>query len=101
MTSVVVNGSTPFGGMSNQLVENLFAVDEAITRLAAAVAVAASGFGGVAGTEYETGTNFGVVPSATPGAQGLAFAFAVNTLAGDWATFKSGALASIEELDNG
>lgn len=101
MTSVVVNGATPFGGMSNQMVENIFSVDEAVTRLAAAVAVAASGFGGVAGTEYETGTNFGVVPSVTPGEQGLAFAFAVNTLAGDWATFKASALAAIEQLDNG
>lgn len=101
MTAVVINGATPFGGMSNQMVETIWAVDQAITRLAAAVAVAASGFVGVAGTEYETGSNFGVVPSATPGDQGLAFAFAVNTLAGDWATFKSGALAAIEELDNG
>lgn len=101
MTSVVVNGATPFGGMSNQLVENIWTVDEAITRLSAAVAIAASGYGGISGTEYETGTNFGVVPDATPGAQGLAFAFAVNTLAGDWTTFRTAALAAIEQLDNG
>lgn len=101
MTSVVVNGATPFGGMSNQLIENIWAVDEAITRIAAAVATAASGFGGTSGTEYETGTNFGVVPSAVPGAQGLAFAFALNTLAGDWATFRTAALSAIEQLDNG
>jgi nicotinamide mononucleotide (NMN) deamidase PncC len=101
MTSVVVNGATPFGGMSNQMVENIWAVDQAITRLAAAVAVAASGFSGTAGTEYETGSNFGVVPSSTPGAQGAAFAYAVNILSGDWATFRTAALASIEQLDNG
>jgi hypothetical protein len=101
MSSVVVNGSTPFGAMSNQMIENIWAVDEAMTRLAAAVATAASSYGGTAGTEYETGTNFGVVPSATPGAQGAAWAYALNVLAGDWGTFKSSALSSIEQLDNG
>ena len=101
MTSVVVNGATPFGGMSNQMIENIWAVDQAITRLAAAVAVAASGFSGTAGTEYETGSNFGVVPSSTPGAQGAAFAYAMNTLSGDWATFRTAALGAIEQLDNG
>lgn len=101
MSAVVVNGATPFGGMSNAMIENIWAVDQAIARLQAAVAVAASGFGGTAGTEYETGSNFGVVPSATPGDQGLAYAFAVNTLAGNWSTFKSAALASINQLDNG
>lgn len=101
MTSVVVNGATPFGGMSNQMVENIWAVDEAITRLSAAVSVAASGYGGTAGTEYETGTNFGVVPNATPGSKGSDFAFAIATLANDWATFRTAALGAIEQLDNG
>lgn len=101
MTAVVINGATPFGGMSNQMIENIWAVDESMTRLAAAVAVAASGYGGTAGTEYETGTNFGVVPNATPGSKGSDFAFAMNTLAGQWTTFKAAALSAIEQLDNG
>lgn len=101
MTSVVVNGATPFGGMSNQMIENIWAVDESITRLSAAVSVAASGYGGTAGTEYETGTNFGVVPSGTPGAKGADYAFAVATLANQWATFRAAALGAIEQLDNG
>jgi hypothetical protein len=101
MTAVVVNGATPFGGMSNEMIENIWAVDSAITRLAAAVAVAASGYGGTAGTEYETGTNFGVVPSASAGAKGADFAYAIGILAGQWATFKTGALGAIEQLDNG
>lgn len=101
MTTVVINGATPFGGMSNAMIENIWLVDQAMTRLAAAVAIAASGYGGTAGTEYETGTNFGVVPSASPGAKGGDFAFALNTLAGQWTTFKNGALAAIEQLDNG
>lgn len=101
MTSVVVNGATPFGSMSNQMIENIWTVDESITRLSAAVAVAASGYLGTAGTEYETGTNFGVVPSSTPGAKGGDFAYAVATLATQWNTFRTAALAAIEQLDNG
>lgn len=101
MTAVVINGATPFGGMSNQMIENIWSVDDAITRLSAAVAVAASGYGGVAGTEYETGTNFGVAPNSSPGEKGADFAFAINTLAGQWATFKAAALAAVEQLDNG
>jgi len=87
--------------MSNQMVENLHAVNDSVLRLQAAVAAAASGYSGAAGTEYETGTNFGVAASATAGAQGLSWAFAVNTLAGDWATFWTAAMASINALDNG
>ena len=102
MTAIVVNGATPFGAMNNQMVENLHSVNDQITRLAAAVAAAASGFGGTAGTEYEgNSTNFGVVADATPGQQGASFAYAVNVLAGDWATFWTAALASINALDNG
>jgi hypothetical protein len=87
--------------MSNEAVASLHSVNEQITRLQAAVAAAASGFGGTAGTEYEGGSNFGVTPSATPGAQGLAYAFAVNTLATAWATFYAAQVASINALDNG
>lgn len=101
MTSIVVNGSTPFGGMSNEMVENIWVVDEAITRLSAAVALAATGYLGTPGTEYETGTNFGVVPSATPGAKGADFAFSIATLSNQWVTFKTAALGAINQLDNG
>lgn len=101
MSSIIVNGATPFGGMSNGMVDSLNGVNEAITRLAAAAADAASGYTGTAGTEYETGTNFGVVPSATPGAQGSAYAFALNNLASNWAAFWSANAAYISALDNG
>lgn len=101
MSAVVVNGATPFGAMSNQMVENFFAVDQAVARLQAAVADAASGYSGTAGTEYETGSNFGVVPSATPGAQGAAWAYAINVFANNWATFRAANIASISQLDNG
>ena len=101
MTAIVVNGSTPFGAISNEIVDNLKAVDQAITRLEAAVGQAASGYGGTAGTEFETGTNFGVVASATPGAQGTSWRFAVDTLSTAWTTFMTSASASIAALDNG
>jgi len=101
MSAIIVNGSTPFGGMSNQMVDNLNAANQAITRLQAAVADAASGYGGTAGTEYETGSNFGVVPNSVPGDRGAAFAYALNVLAGNWATFWAANQASISALDNG
>jgi hypothetical protein len=101
MTSVVVSNATPFGQMSNTMVENFWAIDQAITRLQAAIASASSGFAGTAGTEYETGSPFGVVQSSTPGAQGAAWAYAVNVLAGNWATFRAVAIASIDAIDNG
>ena len=101
MSAIIVNGATPFGGMSNQMVDNLNAVNQAMSRLQAAVADAASGYAGTAGTEYETGSNFGVTPGASPGAQGAAYAYALNVLTGNWATFWAANLASISALDNG
>lgn len=99
--SIIVSNAAPFGAMSNEMVAGLHTVNEQMQRLQAAVAAAASGFGGTAGTEYEGGSNFGVTPNATPGAQGLAYAFAVNTLTTAWATFYAAQVASINALDNG
>jgi hypothetical protein len=102
MTSVIISNTPPFGALTNQAVADLFTVNQAIVRLQAAVASAASGYAGTAGTEYEgNGTNFGVVASSDPGAQGAAYSFALLTLANAWTTFWNAALASIEELDNG
>lgn len=101
MTALVVNGSTPFGAISNAMVDNLHLVNDAMLRLQAAVAAAASGYTGTAGAEYETGTNFGVAPDATPGQQGASWAYAVNVLTGNWATFWAANIASITALDNG
>jgi hypothetical protein len=102
MTAIIISNTPPFGALTNETVSNLFAVNEAVTRLQAAVAAASSGYSGTAGTEYEgNGTNFGVVANATPGAQGAAYAYALGNLATAWNTFWTGALASIEALDNG
>ena len=102
MTSIIVSNTPAFGAMSNQMVADARKVNDEISRLSAAVAAAASGFGGTAGTEYEgNATNFGVVASATPGAQGAAYAFALNSLATNWATFWAANAAYINALDNG
>lgn len=102
MTATIVSNTPPFGAMSNQMIGNLNTVNQQMTRISAAVAAAASGFGGTAGTEYEgNGTNFGVVASATPGAKGADYAYALNNLATAWATFWAANVASINALDNG
>lgn len=101
MSSLIINGATTFGGLSNEMIDNIWEVDQAMERLSAAVAVAASGYGGTPGTEYETGTNFGVAPSAVPGAKGSDFAYAVGLLSNHWTTFKASALGAIQQLDNG
>jgi hypothetical protein len=87
--------------MSNDMVNNIRAVNDQITRLQAAAASAASGYGGTAGTEFETGSTFGVAPSASPGAQGAAWQFAVGTINTAWATFMTASLGAINTLDNG
>jgi len=101
MTATVISNAAPFGAMTNDMVADLFTVTEVMDRLKAAVATAASGYDGTAGTEYEDGTNFGVAAGDTPGAKGSDYAFAVNTLATHWETFWTAAKASIEQLDNG
>jgi hypothetical protein len=102
MSATIISNVPPFGASTNRTIANLHTVDEAISRLAAAVATASSAFQGTPGTEFEgEGNNFGVVASDVPGEQGLAYAFAVNTLATGWRAFWSTASPSIQQLDNG
>lgn len=99
MPSIQVN-NVGFGQMSNQIPKQFYLLDQYIVRLEAAVAQAASGFNGTAGTEFEN-TEFGVVASSTPGAQGTAWRSAVDGLSSAWNTFKSSAIGQINALDNG
>lgn len=102
MTATVISNAAPFGSMTNDLVADLYAVSEVMVRLQAAVATAASGFDGVAGTEYEDGTNFGVAADPdTPGLKGQDYAYAIGQLATAWGTFWTAAKPSVEALDNG
>jgi hypothetical protein len=112
MAALIIPNSTPFGGMTNQTTSKLLALNTTMARLKDAIATAASGYAGVAGTEYESPSmgmnmmpqqnNFGVVPDpAEAGGNGTAYAYAVNTLIGHWETFWTAAEASISQLDNG
>jgi hypothetical protein len=110
MTTTIIsqNGSYPFGLMTNQAVSKMIATNTAMERLQEAIATASSGYTGEPGTEFEvpvnmmSGTNlFGVVPSATPGEQGQAYAYAVGALNTEWEKFWTAARPYIEQLDNG
>jgi hypothetical protein len=102
MTATIISNTPPFGALTNQTISDLFALNQSMIRLQAAVSNAASGFGGTAGTEYEgNGTNFGVIADTTPGAKGADYAYAVNVLANAWTTFWAASLGAIEALDNG
>jgi hypothetical protein len=117
MTAIIISssGMYPFGTMTSQMVARLIAANAQVGRLQDAVTTASNGFTGTPGTEFEapvvTGSP-GVIPSATnlfgvtpnpdtPGAQGVAYADAVTSLATAWATFWTAAAPFVEQLDNG
>lgn len=102
MPASIISNSQPFGALTNQVVANLYEVQAGMARLNSAIAGAAAGYAGTAGTEYEgAATNFGVAAGATPGAAGSDYAFALATLSGQWATFWTAASGAIQQLDNG
>jgi hypothetical protein len=102
MSATIISNAAPFGALSNQMVAELYDINDRITRLQGAIAGASSGYTGTAGTEYEgTGNNFGVLASSAPGAKGSDFAFAVGTISAAWTTFWGAASGSISALDNG
>jgi len=102
MSALIISNTPPFGAMTNQSIAELHELNDAIARLSAAVATAASGYDGVPGTEYETDSNFGVLADATtPGKNGTDYAYAVGQLQSAWDTFWTAAKPSIEQLDNG
>lgn len=112
MAALIIPPSTPFGAMTNQTTSRLIGLNTTMARLKDAVATAASGYTGTAGTEYEapsmgmnmmqTQNNFGVVPDpAEAGKNGTDYAYAVNILIGHWDAFWVLAEPSISQLDNG
>lgn len=100
MTAIIVNGSTPFGGMANAAVNNLIHAINDIHRVRQAEAAAQSGAGSPTGQALEGG-NFGVTASVTPGDQGAAWAFALENLDNALQAFLTANQASITALDNG
>jgi len=100
MSSIIVNGATPFGAMSNVAIANLIGSIAAIHRIAQAAAIAQIGVT-PAGAAVETGSNFGVIPSAVAGAQGAAFVYAIDTLDNALQAFLVINQGAITALDNG
>jgi hypothetical protein len=112
MASLVISNQTNFGSMTNSAVGRLISLNATMERLKDAVATASSGYTGVPGTEFEAvsgapgpvpgGNNFGVQPDPTePGKTGTDYAYAVNQLTAQWATFWAAAQPYVEQLDNG
>jgi hypothetical protein len=112
MVALVIPTSTTFGQMTNSVVSRLAGLNTTVLRLNEAVATASAGFTGTPGTEFEAASggmgmpyqqnNFGVQPdSATPGANGAAYADAVTGLAAQWEAFWALAAPFIKTLDNG
>lgn len=114
-TTVIQNSPTyPYGQMTNQTIGRLLSMNTTMARLKDAIANAASGYTGIAGTEFEVRsagamaqntagipTLFGVVPSDTPGEQGASYRYAMDSLAVAWESFWTTAEPFINQLDNG
>ena len=82
MTSIIVSNTPPFGAMSNQMVADALKLTKKLLALLLLSQGRLVDSAARLASEYEGGsTQFGVVASATPGAQGAAFAYALNSLA--------------------
>jgi hypothetical protein len=99
--AVIVNGATPFGGMSNAAIGKLIEAIASIHRVRQAAVAAQSGAPEPVAAALETGSNFGVVPSATPGEKGADYAYALNTLDDALQALLSANQGQITALDNG
>jgi hypothetical protein len=100
MTAIVVSSATPFGAMSNEAISNLISAIDDLHRVRLAAAAAKTGVSPT-GTALETGSNFGVVPSGTPGEQGDAYAYALEVLDDAAQAFLAASQSQITALDNG
>lgn len=103
MSSVVIQNTQAFGGMTNNMTGVLYSLNNNLPRLQAAINNASTGFTGTAGTQYEgANTLFGVVEDPNnPGAQGQAYASAIVTIVNAWNTFWQAAQGAIDTIDNG
>jgi hypothetical protein len=100
MTAIVVNGSTPFGGLVNEAINNFISASAAIHRANLAQAAAQNGAAEPTAAALEGG-NFGVVPDDTPGQQGAAWAYALDVLDTALQGFLTTHQGQITALDNG
>jgi hypothetical protein len=101
MSAIIIDGRTPFGGMSNAAISNLIKAIRDIHRVNLAQAAAQSGAPSPTAAALETGSNFGVAVSGAAGAKGADFAFAVATLDTALQAFLAANQGAITALDNG
>lgn len=101
MSAIIVNGAAPFGAISNKAIQNLISAIDDIHRVNLAAAAAQSGAASPVAAALETGSNFGVVASDTPGEKGADYAYALGLLDAALQTFKSTNQGFITALDNG
>lgn len=100
MTATIINGATPFGGITVNAVSNLIDAIKDIHRVRLAMVSAQAGAPDQ-GVALETGSNFGVVPGTTPGTKGADFAFALTVLDDALQSFLTTNQNVITALDNG
>ena len=101
MSAIIVNGSTPFGALSNAAIAKLIEAAAELHRCKLASAAAQNGAPDPIGAALETNSNFGVVPSTTPGEQGAAYAYALDVLDQALQAFVVANQGQITALDNG
>jgi hypothetical protein len=102
MSAIIVNGSTPFGGMSNAGIANLISAIADLHRVNLAAAAAQSGAPDPTGAALETGSNFGVMPDPVEaGKQGTAYSYALDVLDQALQAFLAANKDQITALDNG
>lgn len=120
MTTTIISNMMPYnyGQMTNQAIGRLISLRATMERLKDAIATASAGYTGIDGTQFEIGNPpdstgpspasiglnqnlFGVQASATPGEQGSAYRYAMDSLNTAWDAFWTAAAPYIEQLDNG
>ncbi len=112
MAALIISNNPPYtyGVMTNQTIAALVSTQGKLERLKEAIAVAASGYQGVPGTQYELSPGsglvnppnlFGIQPSETPGEKGSEYSYAAGRLGEEWAKFWAAAEPFIAQLDNG
>ncbi len=101
MAAIIVNGDTPFGGMSNAAISKLIEAIGDIHRVRQAATQAQTGAPEPVAAALEAGSNFGVVPSATPGEKGADYAYALGVLDDALQALLTANQGQITALDNG
>lgn len=103
MATTIISNQTPFGSMTNRVTGQALSLNNNINRLGEAIATASAGYDGTPGTQFEgAGNLFGVQANPnSPGANGIAYQYAVDELRNAWETFWTTALPYLKQLDNG